>query len=86
MQSGYALEEKKSSVKAKVVWGSVVRSGKDEKGEDILLYRSGLEFHEPGKVDFITGILSSFPLGWASLRGMRVPLGSSEADSHIFPI
>lgn len=42
-------KEKESSIKAKVVWSSVIQSERDEKGQDILIYRSGLDFHEPKK-------------------------------------
>ncbi len=54
--------EKESIVKAKVVWNSVIRTGKDEKDKDILIYRSGLEFYGPKKeqVSFIEDILDFF--------------------------
>lgn len=54
--------EKDCSIRGRVIWSTVARSEKDEKGEDLLIYRSGLEFHEPRKeqVDFIAGIVGSF--------------------------
>ncbi len=57
-----------------MIWSTVARLEKDEKGEDILIYRSGLEFHEPRKeqVDFIAGIIESFLPGGALLRDLKV--------------
>lgn len=69
--------EKELIVRAKVVWSSVIRSDKDEKGKDILIYRSGLEFYEPKKeqADFIASIVGSFLPGGSSPRDLGLLLG-----------
>ncbi len=66
--------EKECSVRAKVVWSVVVRSEKDEKNQEILIYRSGLEFYglRKGQMDFIGGIVGSFLLGGILLGNLKV--------------
>lgn len=77
----FSVGDRTLSVKSRVVWSSVSSTIKTERGENQILYRSGVEFMNLGEVDqkYLADLITSLgPGGGTSPPGLGVTFFEGE--------